>query len=84
MGVVIYSHRGDNPINYLEATEMKKFRTIYIVEAITEDGELVMRRFARNKKIAEKIARQCKKAESIIRKARKAEHNWINPEDVEG
>ena len=22
MGVVIYTHRGDNPINYLEATEM--------------------------------------------------------------
>ena len=63
---------------------MKKFRTIYIVEAITEDGELVMRRFARNKKIAEKIARQCKKAESVIRKAHKVEHNWINSEDVEG
>ena len=63
---------------------MKKFRTIYIVEAINEDGELVMRRFARNKKIAEKIARQCKKSESVIRKAQKAEHNWINLEDVEG
>ena len=63
---------------------MKKFRTIYIVEAITEDGELVMRRFARNKKIAEKIARQCKKAKFVIRKARKDEHNWINMEDVEG
>ena len=22
--MVIYTHRGDNPINYLEATEMKK------------------------------------------------------------
>ena len=82
--MVIYTHRGQTPDIYEEATEMKKFRTIYIVEAITEDGELVMRRFARNKKIAEKIARQCKKAESVIRKAQKAEHNWINPEDVEG
>lgn len=63
---------------------MKKFRTIYIVEAFTEYGELVMRRFARNKEIAEKIARQCKKAESVIRKASKTEHSWINPEDVEG
>ena len=63
---------------------MKKFRTIYIVEAITNDGELVMRRFARNKKAAEKIARQCKKADSVIRKLQKAEHNFINPEDVEG
>ena len=24
MGVVIYSHRGDNPINYLEANEMTR------------------------------------------------------------
>ena len=23
MGVVTYTHKGDNPINYLEATEMK-------------------------------------------------------------
>ena len=63
---------------------MKKFRTIYIVEAITEDGELVMRRFARNKKIAEQIARQRKKVEPEIRKAQKVEHYWINPDDVEG
>ena len=63
---------------------MKKFRTIYIVEAITRDGELVMRRFARNKKTAEKIARQCKKADSIIRKLKNDDHKWINPEDVEG
>ena len=63
---------------------MKKFRTIYIVEAITKDGELVMRRFARNKKTAEKIARKCKKADSVIRKLQNREHNWINPEDVEG
>ena len=63
---------------------MKKFRTIYTVEATTEDGELVMRRFARNKKIAEKIEKKYKKAESVIRKAQKVEHNWINSEDVEG
>ena len=66
---------------------MKKFRTIYIVEAITEGGELVIRRFARNKKIAEQIARQCarqrKKSEVEIRKAQKVEHYWINPDDVE-
>lgn len=67
---------------------MKKFRTIYIVEAITEGGELVIRRFARNKKIAEQIARQCakqhKEVEPEIRKAQKVEHYWINPDDVEG
>ena len=67
---------------------MKKFRTIYIVEAIAEDGELVMRRFARNKKISEQIARQCarqrKEVEPEIRKTQKVEHYWINPDDVEG
>lgn len=63
---------------------MKKFRTIYIVEACTEDGDLVMRRFARNKKTAENIAKQCKKAEPIIRKTSKYEHKWIATEDVEG
>lgn len=63
---------------------MKKFRTIYIVEAFTEDGELVMRRFARNKKVAENIAKQSNKAEPSIRKTRKDEHNWIAIEDVEG
>lgn len=63
---------------------MKKFRTIYIVEAITEGGELVMRRFARNKKIAEQIARQRKEVEPEIRKTQKVEHYWINPDDVEG
>lgn len=64
--------------------EMKKFRTIYIVEVITQDGELVMRRFTRNKKIAEKIARQYKKSEVVISNVPKFEHKWINLEDVEG
>lgn len=65
---------------------MKKttFRVIYIIEAYTDNGELVMRRFARNKRTAEKIARQCKKAEADIRKAQKAEHSYIAPADVEG
>lgn len=63
---------------------MKKFRTIYIVEAVTEDGDLVIRRFARNKKTAENIAKQCNQAEPVIRKTRKDEHNWISDEDVEG
>ena len=26
--MVIYTHRGDNPINYLEANEMKKFTVV--------------------------------------------------------
>ena len=62
---------------------MKKYRTIYIVEVITEDGELVMRRFIRNKKIAEKIARRYKKSEVAISKVPHFEYKWINLEDVE-
>ena len=63
---------------------MKKFRTIYIVEAFAEDGNMVMRRFARNKKVAKNIAKQCNESEPIIRKTRKDEHDWIDTEDVEG
>lgn len=63
---------------------MKSFRVIYIIEAFTDSGELVMRRFARNKRTAEKIAKQCKKAEADIRKAQKQEHYCINPAFVEG
>ena len=63
---------------------MKNFRCIYIIEAFTDNGELKMRRFTRNKRTAEKVARQCKSAEATIRKAQKAEHFYINPADVEG
>ena len=36
MDEVLYSHRGDNPINYLEAIEMKK---TYKAIATVTDGE---------------------------------------------
>ena len=65
-------------------TNNKTFRCIYMIESFTNDGELVMRRFGRNKKTAEKIARQCKKGEITTRKLQKCEHSWVNPEDVEG
>lgn len=63
---------------------MKNYRVIYIIEEITNEGELITRRFARNKRIAMKIANNCKKAEPLIRKVQKKEHCWINPDDVEG
>lgn len=50
---------------------MKNYRVIYIIEEITNEGELITRRFARNKRIAMKIANNCKKAEPVIRKAKK-------------
>jgi hypothetical protein len=61
-----------------------KYRCIYIIESFTVDGELVMRRFARNKRTAEKIARQCKRGIPFVRKVQKREHIYINPADVEG
>jgi hypothetical protein len=63
---------------------MKKFRCIYIVEAFTDDGEMTMRRFARNMRTAERLAKKCKKGTPVMRKALKEEHHWINPADVEG
>lgn len=60
-----------------------KFRCIYQIESITRSGELVMRRFARNKRTAEKIARQCKRGEVDIRKLPKREHCFVNRLEVE-
>ena len=34
MVVVLYTHRGDNPINYLEATEMKNLDTNLYIDFI--------------------------------------------------
>ena len=36
MGVVLYSHRGDNPINYLEATKMTGFEFAKQFDTIEE------------------------------------------------
>lgn len=60
------------------------YRCIYIVESYTNDGELVMRRFARNKRVADRIAKQCKRGVPYIRKTSKDEHSWIDHNDVEG
>lgn len=62
----------------------KKFRCIYSVKSFTYDGECVMCRFARNKRVAEKIARTCKRGELVIRKITKAEWYEVDPDDVEG
>ena len=66
------------------------FRVIYIIEAFdpegaTPDDILVARRFAANKRTAEKIAKRYEKLdlETVIRKATKREWGFINPADVE-
>ena len=63
---------------------MKKFRTIYIVEACMENGELVTRRFARNRKTAERIANNYPNLETLVRKLRKCEHQYVEPNTIEG
>ena len=41
MGVVLYSHRGDNPINYLEAAKMENFTAIYKGKCRDKNGYAV-------------------------------------------
>lgn len=64
-----------------------KFRVIYMVEVFningrTSDEVLVARRFARNKKTAERIAKEYDDA--VIHKLFKDEMKWVNPKDIEG
>ena len=63
---------------------MKNFRTIYMVEGYAEVGLLVMRRFARNKKTAERIANSYPNLETLINKLRKCENQFVDPDVVEG
>lgn len=58
-------------------------RIIYIIEEITEDGELLTRRFARNKRTADKIVKQIGELASC-RALTKNEMSFVNPEWVEG
>lgn len=61
---------------------MTTFRKIYEIEVFTANGELKARRFAKNKKTAEKIAKQYNGA--TITSVPKSDWNFINPEWVEG
>ena len=47
MGVVIYSHRGDNTINYLEATKMT---TNEILDVLAENESKLFYAFCRDPK----------------------------------
>ena len=60
------------------------YRTIYMLESITNDGDLVYRLFAANKRTAEKLKRRHAGApDPIIRKLSKQERHWVRIEDVE-
>ena len=59
-------------------------KTIYMIEVINAQGELIIRNFARNKKLAEKIARPYKHEDPIIRKLQIAEWSYIDLRDVKG
>lgn len=62
---------------------MKSARIVYMLESITDNGILVYRLFAANKKTAMHVARMhknCPRPE--IRKLSKSERDWINPSDV--
>lgn len=62
------------------------FRVVYMVEAISSDGVLVSRRYARNKSLAFKISRAYSDSSATVyvRKLRTTEFSFINPEWVEG
>jgi len=62
--------------------EKKMIRVIYMAEEYSNDGELVYRGFARNKKTAKKLAKRCE--DPIVRKLQKAEMPWVSVNDIEG
>jgi hypothetical protein len=54
-----------------------------MIEAYTPEGELIERRYARNRKTADKIARHIGDL-AEVRPLNKYEWSFINPEWVEG
>ena len=65
---------------------MTTFRTIYAIECFTSDGDLKIRRYARNKKTAEKIVKQLSARYDYteITLTHPSIRYLINPEWVEG
>ncbi len=63
---------------------MKKFRTIYMIEAFTTEGVLRVRRFGANKRTALKIAKSLQYIGDVyIKKLNTWEHDLVNPVTVE-
>lgn len=67
---------------------MKNYRTIYMVEAYSDDYDVIIRRFARNNKVAQKIEAETKKnkkvADVTTRKLNKRDFFCIDMAAVEG
>lgn len=62
------------------------YRTIYMVEVFNDDcTDIIIRRFARNKKLAERIARELNKlyGEPEITKLLKSDYQYIDMRAVE-
>lgn len=65
---------------------MRGYRVIYMVEVFNEDcTDVIIRRFARNKQLAERIARELKKHydEPEITKLLKSDYQYIDMRAVE-
>ena len=60
-----------------------KYRTIYIVECISDEGTLVYRLYAANRRTAERIARKQATPPTRLCKIAKADHQYIDPMWVE-
>ena len=59
-------------------------KVIYMIEGFTQAGDLVFRRYAHTKRIAERIKRKNNSTEYVVaRKLNKNEHCFVNPDDVE-
>lgn len=66
---------------------MRGYRTIYMIEVFNDDcTDIIVRRFARNNKVAEKIARELDKryGDSEITKLLKSDYQFIDMRAVEG
>ena len=58
-------------------------RVIYMIEEFTNDGDLVFRRFARNKKVAQRIAKDGNADAVVVRELSRSEMDWVTG-DIEG
>lgn len=59
-------------------------RVIYMVEVISDKGELVSRQFARSKELANRLAKKYSQEWIIIRPLQKTEWGYINLTVVAG
>lgn len=69
-----------------EKMRQRGYRTIYMIEVFNDDcTDIIVRRFARNKRVAEQIGRELNKlyGESEITKLLKSDYQFIDMRAVE-